>query len=989
MKKLRNVILISLVSVYSLCGQVIDLTSNNWQLWLDNEAEYWEDTPLLPPVNLSTTKVNEPTCGWHKLFSKQGKTVQLPATVEEHFCGANGNKFGLSGDYVGVSWFSTTFDVPANWNNKRIVLHFESVRMRAEVFVNGQLVGYDLIYGTPFDVDISKAIRPGSENKLAVRITDPDGNFLWIDFISHKWNKFHTPPSHGFGGITGSVVVEATDKSFIDDVFVKNKPQLDEVDIDVSLNNISEEAVSGEMVLKITPWKESGNVVFSQNISVEDFKETTLKNVPVKIENAKPWSLDNPNLYMLTVGWTGKDGAKHSVSKRFGFRWFEPKTIDGHRMFFLNGERIVLRSSISWGFWPVNGIYPTPELARKQIQIAKDLGLNMLNFHRGIGQSIVLDLADEMGLLYYQEPGGYKSGKFSEFTQDWNRERFIRMMKRDRSHPSLIIYNMINESNEDPRPHEYADIKLFQQVDPTRVITFTSTNLFKKGAYKGVNPAGVEAGIKLHVLPYDTTRLKIGWWDQHFPDGWGVYDSKFYGGPDKIHKGSDNIAESVMWGEDGALGTPHRLELIKKEIDKNKSEGWDSDSYLAQYEAYDDFLDKKGFRKAFPTVDALTMSLGDNAMFYQARIIENIRVNNTVDCYIVNGWEGEKVENHSGVVDIYRNPKGDPKIMAYYNQPLFVSIKARELVFETGKSTLVDFYVINEKNIQGKHELVIKATDASGEFFTLTEKVEITGGNVYGELLLEGIEIKPTTAGHCTISAEIKKKKSTVATGVEKIFTAQLDSETDYGKIAVVDTTGKLGKMLKEVGVSEVEKVKTHDLNADILFIHQASNKYSRGNMHVRDEMLEWVKRGHTLIVLKETDKMTKWLASKEIVDFRGMRKVEKNWYGGNYLVKKHPMFEGLPVNTAFNWEYMCLADYKKERYGLRIENGETVVAVSADHKPEMYTSVVIIPLGKGNIILSTLDLEKAILQKTESNIVAKKILQNYLKFAKSTNKFE
>ncbi|MCG8700292.1 MAG: hypothetical protein MI922_19720, partial [Bacteroidales bacterium] len=75
MKKLRNVILISLVSVYSLCGQVIDLTSNNWQLWLDNEAEYWEDTPLLPPVNLSTTKVNEPTCGWHKLFSKQGKTV--------------------------------------------------------------------------------------------------------------------------------------------------------------------------------------------------------------------------------------------------------------------------------------------------------------------------------------------------------------------------------------------------------------------------------------------------------------------------------------------------------------------------------------------------------------------------------------------------------------------------------------------------------------------------------------------------------------------------------------------------------------------------------------------------------------------------------------------------------------------------------------------------------------------------------------------------
>ena len=76
----------------------------------------------------------------------------------------------------------------------------------------------------------------------------------------------------------------------------------------------------------------------------------------------------------------------------------------------MNGKRIVLRTAISWGFWPVNGIIPTPELAERQIRLAKELGLNMLNFHRGIGQTVLLDKADELGLLYYEEPGGYKTG---------------------------------------------------------------------------------------------------------------------------------------------------------------------------------------------------------------------------------------------------------------------------------------------------------------------------------------------------------------------------------------------------------------------------------------------------------------------------------------------------------------------------------------------------------------------------------------------------
>lgn len=117
--------------------------------------------------------------------------------------------------------------------------------------------------------------------------------------------------------------------------------------------------------------------------------------------NAHLWSVDSPRLYDLKISLNDD-----AVTERFGFRWFEIKDVKGDRQFFLNGKRIVLRTAISWGFWPYNGITPSDELAKRQITIAKELGLNMLNFHRNIGQTNILDYADELGLLYFEEPGG-------------------------------------------------------------------------------------------------------------------------------------------------------------------------------------------------------------------------------------------------------------------------------------------------------------------------------------------------------------------------------------------------------------------------------------------------------------------------------------------------------------------------------------------------------------------------------------------------------
>ncbi len=107
--------------------------------------------------------------------------------------------------------------------------------------------------------------------------------------------------------------------------------------------------------------------------------------------------------------------------------------------------------------------------------------------------------------------------------------------------------------------------------------------------------------------------------------------------------------------------------------------------------------------------------MGNVSYYYQGRTIENIRINNTVDGYAVNGWESMKQENHSGIVDNYRNLKGDPTLMSRYSKPLFVSVKLNKKVMSVGDTTTGDFYIVNEVDLKGDYKLLIEVTDEKGK----------------------------------------------------------------------------------------------------------------------------------------------------------------------------------------------------------------------------------------------------------------------------------
>lgn len=749
----------------------IGLSGPGWHLWRDADAQWADDKLYLPSEATDLTKlpVNAPTGGWSVLEGEGPDgtlNVSVPGNDMEYLEPAANQREPRPDHVKGVCWWWRTITVPASEAGKKFMLDFEGFRQRAEVYVDGELVAYDIVAETPYAADITKAIKPGKTQTLAVRITNHGGNTSWGDFTLERWGNTSQmmPPSHGFGGITGRVNLHCIDpKAEIADVWVKNKPSqnYNTVDAVVTLGDYSDVKT---VRASITDYDNADNVHLTKNVPVADVRDGQLTLTDLTFDGAKLWDLEHPNLYRLRVELLdGAGTVLDDSSRHFGFRWFEGKGFGDNANFYLNGKRVVLRSAISWGYWSKGGIYSTKEQTIAQVNAAKSLGLNCLNFHRNIGGPLMLETADEMGLLYFEEPGAYHSG-----VDDFNRgilvEKTARMIKRDRSHPSLVIYNLINEffgdllHNQPLINKRLNDMREFHKIDETRFLLLCSGNT------PGVGNQTGEELHKTHMRPYDETLYQVGWQDVHQAGAPETWKEGMYRGPDNLqgvkdYNPKDDYVTKEIWvrGEEGALSTPPRIEKIHNTIQQTGELGWDGLYWENQYSRYQRFFKEQNLYKYFGSIDKLTELMGNVSMDHQARRITNFRMRNCGDMYAINGWESEPYDNHSGVVDIYRNTKGDAKIMKEANAPLLVAVKTRNQIVKSPATAIVDFYIINEQVLPaGTYTLKAKMVGPTGAVVqTMADKsVTVSGGDVYGELLEQGVEFKIPEGGEGTYQVQ-------------------------------------------------------------------------------------------------------------------------------------------------------------------------------------------------------------------------------------------
>ncbi|MGD0783033.1 MAG: sugar-binding domain-containing protein, partial [Candidatus Aminicenantales bacterium] len=683
---------------------VLPIADLGWRLWLDKSAAWKDDAVYLPAdADLKKLPVNPPTGGWSVLDRFNGIPVTLPSTVEEHFWGETGlraykDEYWFertdpdvrNGNYLGVSWWWKEIIIPPRFQDKIVRLHVRGARLRAEVYLNGRLVGYDLMGETSFSCDVSGAVLPGRKNLLAVRITNPGGRLDWVDTKLLTWGAARFYAGHGFGGLDRGISLSAHAPVFIDDAWVLNTPRARQVKSFAVVRNASDRAVRGEVVFEaVDPVnRDAVLAVKSRPLSLPAGGLITVSDT-LDVLQAELWSPDNPRLYRLRAkvvcpvpasvpsaptAWTD---AKETT---FGFRWFEADGVGTDAVLRLNGRRIRLTSAISWGFWGYNGLWPTPELAEREVWAAKTLGLNTLQFHRNIGKTEVLDAQDRLGLLRYMEPGGGQSalgekyplyakssagavdtsggggGEAQSFAERYLEEKIVRMARDHRSHPSLLLYAVQNEIDPDLRnPRIFRVLRRLHAEDPSRIILLKS----------GVPPAN-----QAWMRPYDET-VSIdrgdgvsGWRDEHTVGGPGVWQDGLYKGPDEFTHRAATEKEISMWGEMLGAGTPDNHAGIVRDIEKHGGTSYDLGDHKDILSAYERFLDKWGFREAFPSADKLFLDIGDKSYDFWGRVLETARLSEANDYLVLSGWESTAMELHSSVVDAVRRFKGNPRLVA-------------------------------------------------------------------------------------------------------------------------------------------------------------------------------------------------------------------------------------------------------------------------------------------------------------------------------------
>ena len=407
---------------------------------------------------------------WQDGIAQDAQPAPVPGIIQQIFP-----------DYHGVVWYWTTFRLPRRpENGERILLRFGAVDYLAEVWVNGQSVGGHEGGETPFELDATAAIAGDAGNLLAVRVLNPtdepiDGIRLAETPHRNKLNWGYQPGwMYNHGGILRPVELRLAPPFRLDEVFVKADLASGRIDVETSIRNDS--ARTEAVGLELTVAAAGGGVPLAAvPLSVTVPPGSSTHRLTATLSQPHAWSVEDPFLYTAVVRLASSGPATVAADARvtrFGFRDFRVE--DG--FFLLNGKRLFLKSTHTGNHFPIGQAIPLdPDFMRRDMLYAKACGFNTVRFIAGLAWPEQLDCCDEIGLMVYEES---HAGWCLEDSPRM-KERFDRstreMIRRDRNHPCLTIWGLLNETRDSPVfRHAVESLGWVRDLDDTRLILLNS-----------------------------------------------------------------------------------------------------------------------------------------------------------------------------------------------------------------------------------------------------------------------------------------------------------------------------------------------------------------------------------------------------------------------------------------------------------------------------------------------------------------------------------
>lgn len=374
-----------------------------------------------------------------------------------------------------VVWYSRQFEVPAEWSDRRIRLHFGAVDYAAQVWVNGIPAAANTGGHVPFSVDITSLLSPG-ENLLVARVEDredpaqPRGK----QSVRHEsYGCYYTRTT----GIWQSVWLEP-----VADLHVKGLRLLPDIQREVIRVGVDPSRLQGGARVRAFVSLTGSEVAAAE-------QEIVLPTEPINQHGPYPglvwlevpirrpllWSPEEPDLYDLAVELEAGGQVTDRVESYFGMR---EVTIAGDR-FCLNGRPYTLKMVLDQGYWP-DGVYtpPSDRAIRCDVEMTKALGFNGARKHQKVEDPRYYYWADRLGLLVWGEMAN--TGAFTPEAVEALASEWQRAVRRDWNHPCIVAWVPVNETwgvyagqlQEDPRQVEYLRTMyhLTKTLDSTRPV---------------------------------------------------------------------------------------------------------------------------------------------------------------------------------------------------------------------------------------------------------------------------------------------------------------------------------------------------------------------------------------------------------------------------------------------------------------------------------------------------------------------------------------
>ena len=619
---------------------------------------------------------------WFEHFPSTATPIRVPSVWNE-----------IRPNYQGVAWYQTSFPAPSRWKGSSVRIGFGAVSYLAEAWLNGKYLGTHEGGYTPFEFEAADALLWDQQNQLVVRVLLPMRtlNFMpglkWVTgkrldgFILEEIPASKQIWYDNFGGIWQDVQVQVTRRTWVQDCFIRPNIYAGRIDVTCDLNNQTGHDETITMAMSATEKNDPTVEKSRQSKDITLTSGSQQLDVSLPLPDAKLWSPDHPFLYSLHVSLLASGAAIDSQTFTFGMREF---TIREHR-FFLNGQPIIIKAAIYQPHYPETLAYPPDEdMLAKDIRMAKEAHFNMLRLHIKPQLPRLLELADEQGILLYEEPPIGWIQKSPQM-RDRCRREVRELIARDCNHPSLVMWGALNEGAAEGEELKAELAAYAHELDPTRLVFDDSGGVYYSGENTRV------------YIPGDTSPRAIN--DIH-----PYLLQPFSNASFDYYRQMQEPRLLNFTSEFGAMGGIEDLDAVIASYEPGR-EWQDKDRLEEIYAIFKKGFNALGLDQVFGDFAAFARSSRASQAEALTRMIDALRINPLTGGYDICDWNDASFEFPFGLVDEWRNPKPSFAAAAAANKPLHIVISTARSNFYAGEPMDVELTIVNDEGHTGRAEI--------------------------------------------------------------------------------------------------------------------------------------------------------------------------------------------------------------------------------------------------------------------------------------------